>query len=309
MLLEEGKFSMDDPLWWFIPEFRNPQILDDVNMDDSTFTSHPAQNEIKVRQLFNHTSGLGYGYQDERLNVVYWKHGISEGFEERDILLADNIKTLAKLPLMHEPGEKWTYGLSYDALGYFIEVVSGMPLDKYLKERIFNPLGMNDTHFYLPEDKYERLPDVYMSSHEGVVPTTYELINYPIQGARKYLSGGADLSTTALDYAKFAQMIMNKGTYNGARILGSRTVEWITTGQRQGGKNAIGWGFSVVESKDEMLAYPSPGSCTWGGYFSTQCLMDPKEEIIAILMLQMDPNWEWNVHNKFHNIVYSAIDD
>lgn len=308
-LLEEGKFDLDDPLWWYIPEFRNSTILDDVNFEDSTYTSHPTQNEIKIRQLFNHTSGIGYGYQDEKLNAIYVKNNISEGFEHRDILLKDNITRLAKLPLVHEPGETWTYGLSYDVLGYLIEVISEKPLDKFFQERIFDPLGMNDTHFYLPEEKYNRLPDVFMSSHEGVVATDYELIHYPIKGAKKYLSGGADLSCTALDYAKFAQMIMNGGVYNGNRILGIKTIEWITKGQVEGGIKALGWGFGVVETKEMALQYASAGSNKWGGYFSTQCLMDPEEKIIAILMLQMDPNWEWGVHSRFQNIVYASIVD
>lgn len=308
-LLEEGKFDLDDPLWWYIPEFKNPTILDDVDFEDSTYTSHSTKNEIKIRQLFNHTSGIGYGFQDEKLNAIYVKNNISEGFEHRDILLKDNITSLAKLPLIHEPGETWTYGLSYDVLGHLIEVISEMPLDNFFQERIFDPLGMNDTHFYLPEEKYNRLPDVFMSSHEGVVPTEYELIHYPIKGAKKYLSGGADLSCTALDYAKFAQMIMNGGIYNENRILGIKTVEWITKGQVDGGINALGWGFGVVETKEMALQYASPGSNKWGGYFSTQCLMDPEEELIAILMLQMDPNWEWGVHSRFQNIVYAAITD
>ncbi len=306
-LLEEGKFSLDDPVWWFIPEFRQPEILELVNPEDSSFTSRPSETEITIRQLFNHTSGIGYGFQDDKLNAVYVKHGISEGFEEKDISLEENIKTLAKLPLVHEPGETWTYGLSYDVLGYLIEVISGKPFDQYLQEQIFEPLDMNDTHFYLPEDKYDRLSAVYMSSHEGVVPTNYQLINYPTQGAKRYLSGGADLSTTAFDYAKFAQMLMNNGMYNGNRILGSRTVEWMTTGQIQSGLKAIGWGFGVVIESDEMMSYVSPGSCYWGGFFGTQCLMDPSEGIIVILMIQMYPNWEWNIPAKLHNIVYASL--
>lgn len=309
ILIEEGKMEMETPLWWYIPEFRNPTILTGIDMTDSSFTSKPATGDIKIRHLFNHTSGIGYGFQNEEYNALIIKHGITEGFESGDILLEDNIKTLAGLPLLHEPGEKWTYGLSYDVLGRVIEVVSGQPLDVFLKERIFEPLGMNDTYFYLPDSEFDRMPDVFMSSHEGVQPTTYDRVNYPMHGARKYLSGGADLSTTALDYAKFAQMIMNNGQFNNQRILGSRTVEWITQQQVDGGVQGIGWGFGVMENSNDMLNYRSPGSCEWGGYFSTTCLMDPKEKLIVLTMLQMDPNWEWDVHTRVQNIVYSAVID
>ena len=307
-LLEEGKFNMDDPLWWYIPEFREMEILDKVNMADSTYTSYPATNEIKIKHLFNHTSGLGYGFQDDKLNALFFKHGISEGFEHRDILLKDNTAKLASLPLMHEPGEKWTYGVSYDVLGHLIEIWSGQTLDVFLHERIFGPLEMNDTHFYLPEEKEDRLVKVYMSSQEGYKETDYELIHYPVKGAKKYLSGGGDLSCTASDYAKFAQMVMDKGMFNGQRIVGPKTIEWMTAQQSNGGLEGIGWGFGVQETKNEMLSHTTPGSNSWGGFFSTHCLMDPSEELIVIVFMQMYPNWEWHLSQKVQNIVYSSID-
>ncbi len=307
MLLEEGKFGLDDPLWWFIPEMRHMEVLEEIKLTDSSYTSHPARNDIKIRHLFNHTAGFGYGFQDQELNAIYAKHEISEGFEERAITLAESVDRLASLPLKHEPGAQWTYGISYDVLGRLIEIISGMSLNVYFQERIFDPLGMEDTHFYLPEEKFDRLVSVYMSSADGVVPTDYPLINYPVAGAKTYYSGGADITTTAHDYAIFAQMIANKGTYNGKRLLGHKTIEWMTLGQTKAGLDGIGWGFGVIEEQD-LHKYPaSPGTCRWGGFFSTSCLMDPQEELVAILLLQMYPNWEWNLQNKFENIVYSAI--
>lgn len=311
-LLEQGKFQLEDPLWWFIPEFKNAVILDAVNATDTSFTSHPAQKEIKIKHLFNHTSGIPYAFDspdDDRFHRLFAKHGITEGFEERDISLKENVKRLAQIPLLHEPGERWTYGLSYDILGRLIEVISGMSLDQYFQQKIFDPLDMNDTHFYLPVEKYSRLSEVYMSSDGGVVPTDYTLTAYPVQGAKKYLSGGADLSTTALDYAKFAQMVLNGGKYNGHRILSSKTIEWMTKGQINAGKNGIGWGFGVVGSDKKHETHAMPGACHWGGFFSTMCLMDPEEDIVAILLLQMYPTWEWGVHTRFENIIYGAIED
>lgn len=312
-LLEQGKFQLNDPLWWYIPAFRNPQILDAVNPADTTYTSHPAKDDIRIKHLFNHTSGIPYAFDspedDKRFEMLYIKNQITEGFEERDISLKENIDRLAKLPIMHEPGDRWTYGLSYDILGRLIEVISGMPLDQYFQKQIFDPLGMNDTHFYLPEEKFDRLPKVYMSATGGVKPTTYKLTEYPIRGAKRYLSGGADLSSTALDYAKFAQMVLNGGVYDGHRILGPKTIVWMTKGQIHAGKEGIAWGFGVVTADKQHETAANPGACHWGGFFSTDCLMDPEEEIVAILMLQMYPNWEWGAYKRFEHIVYSAIND
>lgn len=306
-LLEQGKFGMEDPLWWHLPEFRYMQVLEKVEMNDSSYTAIDAKNEIRVKHLFNHTSGIGYGFQDEQLNALYVKAEISEGFEERAISLEENVKRIARMPLMHEPGEKFTYGLSYDVIGRLVEVLSDQDLDQYMKENIFEPLEMNDTHFYLPQEKKDRLSSVYESSSEGVMNTTYELINYPVSGAKMYLSGGADLTCTARDYARFAQMVLNGGELNGTRVVGKQTIKWMTDQQTNGGKDGIGWGFGVVEQKDEYKTMAPAGSTYWGGFFGTQCLVDRENELIAILMIQQYPNWEWNVHDKFHNIIYASM--
>jgi CubicO group peptidase (beta-lactamase class C family) len=306
-LLERGKFGMEDPLWWHLPEFRYMTVLDQVKMKDSTYTAYDAKNEIRVKHLFNHTSGIGYGFQDDRLNALYVKAEISEGFEERPISLEENVKRIASMPLMHEPGENWTYGLSYDVLGRLIEVLSKKSLDQYLSEHIFEPLEMRDTHFYLPEGKEDRLSSVYESSSKGVINTTYELTDYPIAGAKMYYSGGADLTCTARDYARFAQMVMNGGELNGNRVISKQTIKWMTDQQTNGGKDGIGWGFGVVEQKNEHKTMAPVGSNYWGGFFGTQCLMDPENELIAILMIQQYPNWEWNIHDKFHNIIYASL--
>ena len=169
MLWEEGIFRLDDPISRYIPEFKNPQVLSSFRYSDTSYTTVPARNEITIRHLLTHTSGIGYPEidEDERFQMIYKKAGVSAGITTEDISIEENIKKLAKLPLHHHPGEKFTYSLGLDVLGYFIEVISGMPFDVFLKEKIFEPLGMKDTYFYLPEGKANRLVALQQKTEEG----------------------------------------------------------------------------------------------------------------------------------------------
>lgn len=306
MLYEEGKFQLDDPVSKFIPEFKNLQILERVNREDSSFTARPATRSMTIRHLFTHSSGLFYGYDNDSLSLLYAKANISEGFEERDILLEDNVKRLAALPVLHEPGERYTYGLSIDVLGRLVEVWSGMPLDQFFSERIFEPLGMKDTYFYLPEEKADRLVPVYQSTREGPpAPTGYPLINYPVSGAKTFFSGGADLSSTAYDYFLFCKMMLQRGELNGALILKPETVNLITSTHLETGDNDMGLGFGLLSAKTTSELARSVGSYSWGGFFTTTFWIDPREELIAILMLQMYPFEDWDIQEVFEDTVYN----
>lgn len=307
MLYEEGKFELDDPVSDYLPEFKDLQILESINREDSTYQARPATQTMTIRQLFTFSSGLYYGFDIDSLALIFSKADISEGFEERDILLADNIKKLATLPLLHEPGERYHYGLEMDVLGRLVEVWSGMDLDRYFAERIFNPLGMEDTYFYLPLEKYERLVPVYMSTNSGVVPTDYPLIHYPIRGSKQFFSGGADLSSTAYDYYLFCKMLLQEGELNGVRILKSETVELISSTHLETGDNDMGLGFGLLSEKTEVDLARSIGSITWGGFFTTTFWIDPQEEVIAILMLQMYPFDHWKIQKDFENTIYEVI--
>lgn len=161
MLWEEGKFRMDDPISKYIPEFESAQILDTL-FEDGTYRTKPAKRQITIRHLITHTSGIGYGVidGDERFKKIYHDAGITDLFTTEKISIGESVKKLAVLPLHHEPGEKFTYSEGLDVLGYFIEVISGMPLDQYIRTHIFDPLGMTDTYFYLPESKYSRMVPV-----------------------------------------------------------------------------------------------------------------------------------------------------
>ncbi|MFH6602727.1 serine hydrolase domain-containing protein [Maribacter algicola] len=318
MLWEEGKFRLDDPISKYIPEFDEAQVLDTFNETDSTYTTKPADNQITIRHLITHTSGLGYGVidGDERFKKIYAKAGITDLFTAENISIESSVKKLAKLPLHHNPGEKFTYSEGLDVLGYFIEVVSGLPFDQFLRKRIFDPLGMHDTWFYLPEEKHDRLVAVQhqIDGKWKNYPVTFYDTDYPKKGAQRFFSGGAGLSSTANDYATFLQMYLNNGELNGVRILSRTTVQSIMgdqTGDMFGeGKEHYGLAFGVVSKKGQDAGgQGSEGTFDWGGYFNTQYFADPKENVIGVLMKQTQGKVDDQTGWKFRQMVFAAIDD
>jgi len=319
MLWEEGKFKLDDPISKYLPEFKNPKVLKSFQYKDTTFTTTPASGEITIRQLLSHTSGIGYGMidGDERFKMIYQKAGVTDAFTSENITIAESVKKLAKLPLHHNPGEKFTYSEGLDVLGYLIEVVSGMSFDQYLRKHLFDPLGMNDTWFYLPSEKADRLVSVQQKNEKGEwvrYPATFYDPDYPIKGAKSFFSGGAGLSSTAKDYAIFLQMYLNGGELNGVRILSRTTVQTILsnqTGDIYGGtEKFFGLAFSVITQKgEEKGGNSSAGTFEWGGYFNTQYFADPKEKIIGILMKQTQGNTNDNTGWKFRQLIGQSLDD
>ena len=317
MLWEEGKFQLDDPISKYIPEFGEAQIIDTFNEADSTYTTKPAENQVTIRDLITHTSGLGYGMidGDERFRKIYVKTGITDLFTTEKITIAESVKKLATLPLHHEPGEAFTYSEGLDVLGYFIEVISGQPLDEYFRTHIFDPLGMSDTWFYLPKEKQKRLVTVQKKEDGKWVkyPVTFYDTDYPVKGAKSFFSGGAGLSSTAKDYATFLQMYLNEGELNGIRLLSRTTVRSILgnqIGTIWDGPQHHGLAFSLVNEKGEIKGgLGSKGTFQWGGYFNTQYFADPKEGVIGILMKQtqgpVDDRTTW----KFKQMLYGSIDD
>jgi CubicO group peptidase (beta-lactamase class C family) len=315
MLFEEGKFLLDDPLSKYIPEFSHPQILDKFNEKDTTFTTVPANREITIRDLLTHTSGIDYaGIGSGTMNAIYAKGGIIGGFGNDRIKIGDDIKLLGKLPLIHQPGERFTYGLNVDVIGYLIEILSGEKLDQYLKGRVFDPLGMTDTWFYLPEEKQSRLVKVNTENtdhHVASLPQTNEMVKYPLLKGT-YFSGGAGLSSTTKDYAIFLQMLLNKGEYNGKKLLSSRTVELITSnqiGDLNLGVNKFGLGFEITTERGQAILGISEGSFAWGGYFGTTYWADPEEQLVCLLFMQQSPLSHGEIGNKFKALVYQTLTD
>ena len=318
MLWEEGKFRLDDPISKFIPEFKDPQVLNTFKYVDTSYTTRPADKEITIRHLLTHTSGIGYGVidGDERIKMIYQKAGTTDLFTTEDVKIGEVIQKLAKLPLHHNPGEKFTYSMGIDVLGYLIEVVSGMPFDQFLKERLFDPLGMNDTGFYLPESKAQRLVAIQQKENGQWVnfPSTFYETDYPIKGAKTFFSGGAGLSSTAKDYATFLQMYINGGELNGVRILSRTTIEAIMANQTGdlygGGNDHHGLAFGVLTKQGQGRGgLGSEGTFVWGGYFNTQYFADPKENIVGIIMKQTQGPTGDQTAWKFKQIVGALVDD
>ena len=318
MLWEEGRFQLDDPISRYIPEFKNAGVLKTFRYSDTTWTTQLADREITIRHLLTHTSGIGYGFidGDERFRLIYQKAGITDAFTTEKVILAENIKKLAKLPLHHNPGEKFTYSEGLDVLGYFIEIISGKPFDVFLRERLFNPLGMTDTWFYLPTDKAKRLVAVEKPENGKWVHQPEKPVDpdYPVKGAKTYFAGGAGLCSTAKDYATFLQMYLNGGELNGVRILSRTTVNTILanhTGNLMSGPGRYyGLAFGVLTQKEEDSGgQGSLGTFDWGGYFNTQYFADPKEQTIGILMKQTQGTTSDKTAWQFRLLVGQAIDD
>jgi CubicO group peptidase (beta-lactamase class C family) len=319
-LYEEGKFLLDDPISKYIPSFSKPVVLDKFNPADSSYTTVPAKREITIRDLLTHTSGIGYaqiGTKD--FNAIYAKAGIIAGIGVDKYVLGDVINALGPLPLVHQPGERWTYGLSVDVLGYLVEVVSGLSLAEYFKQRIFDPLGMKDTYFYLPKNKQQRL--VTLNTEDPItgkaakMPARWALngeiiSDYPNTNGT-YYSGGGGLSGTIFDYAIFLQML-NGGEYNGKRILSRNTVRMMTMnqiGELNAGSNKFGLGFSVTTEKSSGLLPTPAGVFDWGGMFATTFWADPKEKMVALLYRNIYPTHFGSLGNIFKVLVYQAIND
>jgi CubicO group peptidase (beta-lactamase class C family) len=313
MLFEEGKFLLDDRVSKYIPEFANPQVLDKFNEKDTTFTTIPAKREITIRDLLTHTSGIDYaGIGSPVMKAIYSKAGITGGFGSDKVTIGDDIKILGKQPLVHQPGERFTYGLNVDVIGYLIEILSGEKLDHYLKSRIFDPLGMTDTWFYLPEEKQGRLVKVSTENTDNqVVSMPQDMVNYPLLKGN-YFSGGAGLSSTTKDYAIFLQMLLNKGGYNGKKLLSSRTVELITSnqiGDLNLGVDKFGLGFQITTERGQSVLGISEGSFAWGGYFGTTYWADPEKKLVCLLFMQQAPLSHGEIQSKFKAMVYQTLTD
>lgn len=316
MLFEEGKILLDDPVSKYIPAFKTMTVLDKFNEKDSTFTTVPAKRPVTIRQLLTHTSGLDYpSIGSKAMTAVYAKNQIPSGIGTPANTLAEVMPRLAKLPLAHQPGDKWTYGLSTDLLGYLVEVVAGQPLDQFLQTRLFAPLGMNDTYFYLPVAKHNRLTRLFTEDTARIArpyPSNQPILiaDYPKTPKGAYFSGGAGLSSTMSDYAIFLQMLLNKGEYNGKRILGPMTVKLILAnqiGDLNVGQNKFGLGFALTSDKSTARIPVPEGTFEWGGFFGTTYWADPEQGIIGLIYTQKYPNSYGDLSDKFKVLVYQAI--
>jgi CubicO group peptidase (beta-lactamase class C family) len=318
MLYEEGKFLLDDPVSKYLPEFKDMKVL--VKPAKGAPYTIPATKEITIRDLLRHTSGMTYGWNED-LGAMYEKADVASGLLQYDGTIGDSTKHLAGLPLLFNPGEKWEYSLSVDVLGRLIEVVSGRPLDEFFRARIFEPLGMKDSYFFPPDNKLGRLATAYTYYPEKGLSrfpdtpiregTFVYSADYPSKGPKKLFSGGAGLVSTAMDYARFCQMMLDEGKVGNTRLLSRKSVELMTHDQlgKIGPDQGFGLGFGIEGLKTPLAELGSPGVFSWGGFFYTAFSIDPKEQMIVVFMAQLHPTGDLTLDRQVNELAYQAITD
>ena len=303
MLYEEGHFQLSTPVSEFVPDFKDMKVYTE---DGSAIVD--AEREVTIKHLLTHTAGLIYESDKD-------DHPIDQRYEDADLYggdLANMIQKLGDIPLIHHPGDVWKYGMSTDVLGYLVQIVSGMPFETFLKTRIFEPLGMNDTGFSVRVENADRYSKVYEFGEDGELQAI-EKIHAATGPLSFFHSGGGGLQSTAADYLRFCQMVLNGGELDGVRLLGRKTAELITMdhisnswkpNERTGA--GFGLGFAVVTDVADTNSLGSLGTCSWGGMASTTFWIDPVEELIGIFMTQL-VGADSPFHAQFRTLTYQAL--
>ncbi len=321
ILYEEGRLRLTDRVSKYIPALGERQVLSKAE-GDAEPKSQPAKRQITLRDLLTHRSGLTYAFlENGPVGDVYRSLGVNEGTTPTEETQADNIARLAKAPLASEPGGGARYGLSTDVLGRVVEVVSGQTLNAFFRDRIFKPLRMTDTGFVVPDQKWSRFATLYRGLDEGGIRPMAEKETFDkneVKTAGNYrapghfFSGGAGLTSTASDYARFLQMLLNGGELEGVRLLSPKTVELMTVSHTRdlpavGPGWEFGLGFGIVTDVGATQKPGSPGSYFWGGIFGTSFWVDPKEKLIGVLMTQRYPENDVRWNETFQVMVYQSL--
>jgi len=302
-LLEENMLLLDDPIERYLPMFANPQVYVSGSAGNGDLVTRPASRSITVRHLLAHTAGYSYNAFGEDLRVI--------NYAER-VTTKEIVERIARTPLMHDPGENYTYGFNTDIAGYLAEVITGKTLDVLMRERIFEPLEMNDTYFYLPQDKHDRLVKLYVrpsnNARYSLDPSEVDQY-YPFAADQPFHGGGAGLCGTIEDYAKFCQMLLNGGVFNNRRILGAKTVELMFADHHLDipGDYKFSLGFEIGTESLFARDLRSLGSLSWGGAYGTSFLIDTQENMIILLYTNVR---NWNnpmVRDRFLISVYQAL--
>jgi CubicO group peptidase (beta-lactamase class C family) len=313
MLLEEGLFHINTPVSEFAPWFKDCQVLVEYNGE---MVLEPVQNEINIRHLLTHSAGLSYGFEDNHyIDSLYRERMWKMEETNPNPTFEEFISPIASIPLAFQPGSAWRYSMATDVLGYVVEQASGKPFEIFLKERIFEPLGMVDTGFVVPPEKVDRFAVNYGPAEDGGLkvvdnPATSHYLKAPTAP-----SGGGGLVSTAPDYLRFCQMMLNKGQLEGVRLLGRKTVEWMTRnhlpndGRIDDPTQGFGLGFSILLEPALHPMLGSKGMYRWGGAANTKFWIDPEEQLIGILMLQLMPSDKYPVEQDYQNLVYQALVD
>ena len=310
MLFEEGLFQLDDPVSDFIPELKNVQVFagTDVPPED-------LEREITIRHLMTHTSGMTYGFLgNSPVEQMYNQAKINRP----DHSTKEMVQTLATLPLANQPGTAWRYSVSTDVLGHLVEVISGMPLNAFFRERILDPLGMEDTEFWVREGQGHRFATNYGPTQEGGIRVIDDPAISKFSTPQKFYSGGGGLVSTASDYIRFCHLMLNGGAFHGVRLLGRKTVELMTMNHLPdelmpislGLANLSGEGFGLGGAILLDAAAGGPGSVgtfRWGGAATTAFWIDYEEELVGLLLTQFMPANYYRIRAEFKTLVYQAL--
>lgn len=323
MLFEEGAFLLENPISRYLPEFAESQVW--VGGTADAPQTRPAMRPITVHDVLTHLSGLTYGFHFQHpLDELYRRHGLGDFAKEPDYDLAEGVARMASLPLLFDPGTRWNYSMSTDVCGRLIEVMSGQPLDVFLKERILHPLGMVDTAFVAPEEDLERCSVLYIRGGDGKLQK--------LAGARQmtrppsFLSGGGGLVGTGRDYLRFAEMLLNGGELDGVRLLSPRTVAYMARNHLPGGRllnemgqstfaevamdgTGFGLGFGTVEDAAAQQNLANEGEFSWGGAASTAFWVDPVDELCVVFMTQLLPSSTYPIRRQLRAAVLQAVVD
>ncbi len=327
-LYDEGRFALEDPVSKYIPEFSHPMVMKlstevDANGIPASYTLEPATSEITIRHLLTQTSGLTYSFYNQPfISDLYRQAGIANGMNQIPGTIGDMVKKLARLPLYFNPGERWHLGMNADVAGYLVEILSGQTLEKYIAEHVCLPLGMHDTYFYVPADQSDRVVSLYHPQADTSL-YKYPYVDqdffgmtftpmYDPDGPKTYFSGGAGLYSTAYDYMRFLQMLLNQGELEGARILKPETVQMMTSHQLGDLEFfapgiSYGFGFYVQTQPIEGMKGSSAGSYSWGGLFNTSCMVDPPLQMAYVVMCQHFPVGNFEVRDKVDRFIYNDI--
>ena len=324
MLYEEGAFELKDPISRWIPSFASTKVYRSGSTVNPVL--EPQIEPIRVWHLLTHMSGLTYGFHHATpVDAMYRAAGYEWG-APAGLTLEENCDRWASFPLLFQPGSEWNYGVSTDVLGRLVEVVSGQPLDVFLRERIFEPLGMTDTDFHAASEDHDRLAALYVPSPATRAAVRMDAMGDAAKKRPSFLSGGGGLVSSAADYHRFTQMLLNGGELEGTRILGTRTLRYMTQNHLPGGADleavgrplfaetsftgvGFGLGFSVVEQPVENKVLSSAGEFAWGGAASTAFWVDPAEGITALFMTQLLPSSTHPIRSQLKQLVYQALVD
>jgi CubicO group peptidase (beta-lactamase class C family) len=321
MLYEEGLFQLDDPVSEFIPSFKNTRVY--VSGDTDDMVCEPLQTPITLHHLLTHTSGLTYGFGNDGPIPELYRKGHTD-FETHDGPLEKVIERLAQIPLEFQPGHRWNYGVSTDVIGRVVEVVSGQSLNEFFHKKILDPLGMIDTGFAVPKHKADRLAALYAKNEKSDLSLHESPQQSPMIDSVETFSGGGGLVSTVADYFRFTEMLRRRGELEGVRLLGRKTIEYMTNNQLSGDLAdmgqptfnettyegiGFGLGFSVMLDPVKARLMGTPGEYAWGGYAGTAFWIDPQEDITVIFLTQLIPSSAYPIRRELRVLTYQALVD